>query len=632
MRYLISILAIFTLFAFFAGCSSSSDLPTQPGNNQLPQDEISDGNSQLLYSGTFEINLDSLNITQTDNRQSEFVYDITGFLPDKCPGGCFRFTIVGVVGTVLEIEFTLENPLAIQAYDLKVEYLELFGKTVLNPDSYTDFLGTPITNIFPFTAFMKEDPDRAFPLGPGGIDTETLFLDFPPGSGASVNYAITAHLPGQTPEPYEISEMSQDGELTPEGGLATISCKVDDHQDDVSYVFLDSTPFTGAPVQLQENPLNPGYYEIEISNTEEAAVGIYNQLMMALSPNPQTISIYNYVEISVTEPSGGWKIPVLLDNNSHMPRAAVDTNADLYAIWHKDNEGIRFSYDDGSGWNVPETTYNHDPYFLHLTKGDDDALVYAGYKISDPISARRAIRHIGGGVWEHKSNIGNSGQPACFIPDDDGSYIALYTHSGGFEIAQYPNWVDSGWPTTWADGSTIYMASTNFLERDDTNHYVGYRRSTTDIDYARLMRISKATATDRGHTDIFVGEAGDIVDSTAISFGTNYSIHAVYRHYDGTNYKIGYAKSTDNGATWPTPEIILSTTEEILKDYVGIATDSTGTIYITYAEGTDPGTIPPGYHYTQPYPIVTPDDVLHIFFIDKGEIFNVGNLFVVMYD
>ncbi|MCD6218602.1 hypothetical protein J7L05_12215 [bacterium] len=50
-------------------------------------------------------------------------------------------------------------------------------------------------------------------------------------------------------------------------------------------------------------------------------------------------------------------------------------------------------------------------------------------------------------------------------------------------------------------------------------------------------------------------------------------------------WKIGYAKSTDNGATWPSPEIVHSTSEEILKDYVGIALTSTGTIYITYAEG-----------------------------------------------
>jgi hypothetical protein len=292
---------ILLLAAFMTGCSNSSNLPTQPPCPDSPQAEFSSAKTSLLYTGTFEIDFDTQTITQIEDRESEYLYDITGFLPDKCPGGCFRFTIVGIVGSVLEIELTLENPLALQAYDLRVEYLELFGKTVLNPDSWTDFMGSPIWDIHPFTAFMKESSERAFPLGPGGIDTETLFIDFPPGSIAAVNYVITASFPGQTLEPYEIGEMMQSGVLTPTGGAATISCRVDDHQDDVSAVYLDSTPFTGGPVQMQPDPLNPGFYTVEISNTNGASPGLYSQLIMALSPNPQGISTYNYAEIIVSE-------------------------------------------------------------------------------------------------------------------------------------------------------------------------------------------------------------------------------------------------------------------------------------------------------------------------------------------
>ncbi len=301
MRNITVLMAILALWFVFAGCSSSNVPATQP---EIPQTELSCNGNQTFYQGTFEIDLDNMSISQSDYRQSDTVYDITGFLPDKCPGGCFRFAIVGVVGTVLEIELTLENPLAIQAYDLRVEYLALFGKTVLNPDSYTDFLGTPITNIFPFTAFTKENPDREFPIGPGGIDTETLFLDFPPGAGASVNYAITAHLPGQTPEPYEISDMAQAGQLTPSGGSALISCLVLDHQDNISGVFLDATPFTGVPVEMEADV--PNHYKVDISNTAGAPVGDYTQLIMALSPNGQNVSTYNYVVITVSESSGDY--------------------------------------------------------------------------------------------------------------------------------------------------------------------------------------------------------------------------------------------------------------------------------------------------------------------------------------
>ena len=346
MRFMIILIAVFTLFIL--GCSGASNLPTQPDNPQMPSSDSLSGDSGLLYEGSFDIDVGTMSITQTPDRQTDYVYNITGFLPDKCPGGCFRFTIVGMVGTVLEIELTLENPLAIQVYDIRVLYLNLFGKTVLNPDNYTDFLGTPISGIYPFTAFTKEDPNRAFPVGPGGMDTQTIFLDFPPGSTSSVNYAITASLPGQTAEPYEISEMLQTGTLTSSGGSATISCKVDDHQNNVSAVYMNSIPFTGAPVQLLPDPLNPGYYKVDISNTSHAPVGLYNQLIMALSPNPQNISIYDYVEITVT--GGQPEDPIAIIDTIPDPPIISVTNSIITL------DGSR-SYDPDGG---PITLYEWD--------------------------------------------------------------------------------------------------------------------------------------------------------------------------------------------------------------------------------------------------------------------------------
>ncbi|MBU1023507.1 right-handed parallel beta-helix repeat-containing protein [bacterium] len=280
------------LCLIIGGCSNSQSNPAQP---DMATEQSSSG---VLFSGSFDIDIESMTIAQYENRQSDFVYNITGFLPDKCPGGCFRFRIVNVIGTVLEIELTIENPLAIQVYDVRIEYTNLFGKTVMNPDSYTDFLGARITTIFPFTAFAKEVGDRAFPVGPGGIDTETLYLDFPPGSPSSVNYSITASLPSNTGEPYEISGMSQIGTLTPSGGNAAISCQVDDHQNNISAVYLNSIPFIGHVAQMLPSA---GLFEAEISNTLGAPVGTYNQLIMAMSPNGQNINTYNYVQITVSE-------------------------------------------------------------------------------------------------------------------------------------------------------------------------------------------------------------------------------------------------------------------------------------------------------------------------------------------
>ncbi len=344
MRCSILLLSLIIFLLCFAGCSSSSKNPAQPESPMLPQAGVSDDGTALLYQGTFEIDLETQTITQYENREASTIYDITGFLPDKCPGGCFRFAIVGVVGNVLEIELTLENPLAIQAYDARVQYLDLFGKTVLNSDSYTDFLGTPITKVYPFTAFVKENPDRAFPVGPGGIDTETMYLDFPPGAPSAVNYAVTAHLPGNTPEPYEISEMAQAGTLTATGGSAIISCLVDDHQDNISGVYLDATPFTGAPVSFV---FNDPLWEVEISNTAGASEGSYYQLIMALSPNGQNVSTYNYVEITVDD-SVQWK-NIRLRTDSAAKDLAVNPDGSLLIL-----------YDDAQVWK-----YNEGDYFGH---------------------------------------------------------------------------------------------------------------------------------------------------------------------------------------------------------------------------------------------------------------------------
>jgi hypothetical protein len=269
MRYYSIALAM--ILCVLAGCSGSIGNPAVPESSET-QINSPETVSNILYAGTFEIDLENQQIIQIENRENDYVYNITGLLPNKCPGGCFRFRIIGIIGTVLEIELTLENPLTIQIYDARVVYVDLFGKVVLNPDSYTDFKGTPVTKIFPFTAFMKELDSRAFPVGPGGIDTEILYLDFPPGSIAAVNYMITAGYPNQIQEPYEINSMAQTGQLSEFGGSALISCVVKDHQDDVSTVFMDSRPFTGTYSALTESPTNPGTWEVNISNNLHAPV------------------------------------------------------------------------------------------------------------------------------------------------------------------------------------------------------------------------------------------------------------------------------------------------------------------------------------------------------------------------
>jgi hypothetical protein len=230
-------------------------------------------------------------------------------------------------------------------------------------------------------------------MGPGAIDTETLFLDVPPGAGASVNYAITASFPSNVEEPFEIVETSQAGTLTPSGGSAFISCLVNDHQDNVSDVFLDAVPFTDSPVQML--PTGGNVFEVEISNTVNAPLGIYNQLIMALSPNPQNISTYNYVEITVSEEPAdviyvddsytGPPYDGTIEHPFNTITEGLSAASAGYEVWVDDSGNV---YDESITLvrNVKLKSVNWD-----TSDGDDEATVYTNSDAPCVLGANDAV-------------------------------------------------------------------------------------------------------------------------------------------------------------------------------------------------------------------------------------------------
>jgi hypothetical protein len=188
---------------------------------------------------------------------------------------------------------------------------------------------------------------------------------------------------------------------------------------------------------------------------------------------------------------------------------------------------------------------------------------------------------------------------------------------------------------TWADGSGVEMASTNFAERDETNHFVAYYRD----DYARLCRIAKSTINTHPVYTIYQCSPGEDVDSTALTRENDVpgTLHAVYRVTDASGYRIEYKSSVDDGQTWSSPASVIYDEEYApLMNYVGIVVDNNGVLHVTYADmkwtyytysedginWSEPDNLffmnpaPISLHFTQPYLLCT-GDTLHLFYIVK---------------
>lgn len=235
---------IFALFIVFilatsVGCSSNSKTPTDTiipaSNGEL----VSENSHSLIGSGTLFFDTDKGELKVVENRDASIHFNVTGFLSGACPGGCFRFSILNIKNNIYTVEITLENPLALQVWDARIFLNNILGKKVLNPDGFSDYYTGAAW--IPFINFVKENPDRAFPVGPGGMDTELLILDFSGDINPGIDYLVDVSVGGQLPEPYQIDPIHLDGVFFSNAAKgARVIAMVYDHQGD-PVVTLDAT-------------------------------------------------------------------------------------------------------------------------------------------------------------------------------------------------------------------------------------------------------------------------------------------------------------------------------------------------------------------------------------------------------
>ena len=270
------------------GCSSKTIVA--PAHNEIlpSQDMSSDGNEfQILASGTMD--LDNGTVEFTSRTVSPY-YDVTTLV-----GPYFSYSIDGLIPPdILDINMTLVNPSLITVYDVCIVFENLYGKTVMNPDSYMDIFGP--WDLDPFIAFRKEDPIREFPPGD---DSEQVLIKYPGGS-PMVDFFIIAHLGGNTGGVYEIRDWNVSGELTTSGGNANVSMRMLDHQNNVSLVAADTTAITGGITYFSQTG-DPEIWDADISNTAGAPEGTYTIPVMGTSPSTPVYQTYRFFSVDVIQ-------------------------------------------------------------------------------------------------------------------------------------------------------------------------------------------------------------------------------------------------------------------------------------------------------------------------------------------
>ena len=362
------------------GCSHAAKSPGTPDfETNLPAQDVSvnAGNAHILAAGTMNILDESVEL----NRDLKAYLNVTQLV-----GSYFWFYIDEFIPPdTFRIYLNLHNASGITVWDVCVVFDELFGKVLLNPDSYTDILDPHDVN--PFIAFMKEDPNRRFPPI---VDHEQMLLQYPSGAEPYIDFYIVAHLGGNAGGVYEIPWVTQDEPLPPKDGLTALRAEVLDHQQDTSSVVALTQALTGGTTTFSlDGDLD--HWKAAISNTEQLPIGIHSFLLKASSPASPQYSTYKYFDIEIAEiPTEFERYPIDILNDdvfSHTNTtstgqhgiASRGSNFYLTFQGHSFTEGAIYftkSTDNGATWSVSENITSETNGYRELSPSRNSTASY----------------------------------------------------------------------------------------------------------------------------------------------------------------------------------------------------------------------------------------------------------------
>ena len=285
--------------ALAVGCGANgSDSPTLPGESSAPpvtpRDTVTEPALPSEYHhiwamGFLVIDEDTLSCEVLPDRTSESHWDVT-WVKDICPTCVVAHIYHFDPDTrTFYIELKTKNPTKKIGHDVRfIIDLDGSGKYyMIDPDNYTK-LHDPENNPNPFRAIAREKPSRSFWPAENRVSHFALYIaeDYVPVPGCYIPFIIDASYPGRCQEPYEITDITVEGEFPPGGGgEVTVELVSWDTQDDHGEVWLR----TGGIFTPSDVLMTPGVdveeygkkYSATFTNSVGGGAGLVNILIEA---------------------------------------------------------------------------------------------------------------------------------------------------------------------------------------------------------------------------------------------------------------------------------------------------------------------------------------------------------------
>ena len=345
------IISAFLALLVVIGCSSG-DHGVFFAINDLP----SEGHA-VLSAGTFEIDLSNNQVRDVVDNVDPLHNSLNRFL-----AGFLKCTIIET--SPLKLKMELLNPTNRQLYDMRIIYIDLYGKEIMNPDGYTNFYDLIFQpGLKPFTYFAKEYPNQAFPAGPTGVDNEVVELSFPEEANPRIAYIIEASINGNTREPYKIHNILASGNLTRTGGAMIISCDVEDWQNDIDSVTILANDFFNEDESMFRYQGTNKFYGYLI-NFHSLVPGNYKTWIQAKSKDEDQLELVMPLSIDIL--ATGMNAPSFAEKPHAYPHKYIDESNNLLEVGL--SSGIGYSNPYNFLWeqispSVPQgsfgTTGNH---------------------------------------------------------------------------------------------------------------------------------------------------------------------------------------------------------------------------------------------------------------------------------